>query len=189
MRFEELHLLKYGNFEGCDLLFPKQTLDFHVIFGANEAGKSTTLAAVGDLLFGFPHSKAHDYRFDASLLRVGAVLEQGTQQMKVRRKRGRGATLMDGQDNPIEEAVLSGMLHGQTRETFHAAWSLDHRLLREGGQAIVTAKNDIGQALFAAGSGLIGVTRKSGYARPRYVRRRGRQRTTNYRTLKSSRRS
>lgn len=24
MRFEELHLLKYGNFEGCDLTFPKQ---------------------------------------------------------------------------------------------------------------------------------------------------------------------
>ncbi len=159
MRFEELHLLKYGNFEGCDLLFPKQTLDFHVIFGANEAGKSTTLAAVGDLLFGFPHGKAQDYRFDASLLRVGAVLEQGTQRTQVRRKRGRGATLMDGQDNSMDEAVLSGMLHGQTRETFHAAWSLDHRLLREGGQAIVTAKNDIGQALFAAGSGLIGVTR------------------------------
>src|SRR3978361_44420 len=104
MRFDELHLLKYGNFEGCDLLFPKQTLDFHVIFGANEAGKSTTLAAVGDLLFGFPHGKAQDSLFDASLLRVGAVLEQGTQRTQVRRKRGRGATLMDGQDNSMDEA-------------------------------------------------------------------------------------
>ena len=160
MRFDELHLLKYGNFEACDLAFPKQPVDFHLIFGANEAGKSTTLAAVSDLLFGFPHGKAQDYRFDASLLRVGAVLEQGAQRTQVRRKRGRaGATLMDGQDHPLEEALLVGMLAGQTRETFHAAWSLDHRLLREGGQAIVTAKNDIGQALFAAGSGLTGVTR------------------------------
>jgi len=158
MRFDELHLLKYGNFEGCDLAFPKQHMDFHVIFGANEAGKSTTLAAVGDLLFGFPHGIAQAYRFDASLLRVGAVLEQGTQRMQVRRKRGRGASLMDAEDNSVDEALLTGMLQGQTRETFHAAWSLDHRLLREGGQAIVTAKNDIGQALFAAGSGLVGVT-------------------------------
>ncbi len=158
MRFEELHLLKYGNFEGCDLAFPRQPVDFHVIFGANEAGKSTTLAAVNDLLFGFPHGISQNYRFDASLLRVGAVLEQGSQRTQVRRKRGRGS-LMDGQDNPIEEALLTSMLHGQTRDTFHAAWSLDHRLLREGGQAIVTAKNDIGQALFAAGSGLVGVTR------------------------------
>ncbi len=157
MRFEELHLLKYGNFEGCDLTFPKQPIDFHIIFGANEAGKSTTLSAVGDLLFGFPHGISQAYRFDASLLRVGGVLEQGSQRAYVRRKRGRGS-LMDGQDNPVEEALLTGMLHGQTRETFHAAWSLDHRLLREGGQAIITAKNDIGQALFAAGSGLIGVT-------------------------------
>lgn len=159
MRFDELHLLKYGHFEGCDLLFPKQALDFHLIFGANEAGKSTTLAAVSDLLFGFPHGKAQDYRFDASLLRVGGVLEQGTQRTQVRRKRGRGATLMDALDNSLDETVLAGMLHGQTRETFHAAWSLDHRLLREGGEAIVTAKNDVGQALFAAGSGLTGVTR------------------------------
>jgi uncharacterized protein YhaN len=157
MRFDELHLLKYGNFEGCDLTFPRQPIDFHVIFGPNEAGKSTTLAAVGDLLFGFPHGISQNYRFDASLLRVGGVLEQGPQRAQVRRKRGRGS-LMDGQDNAMEEAVLAGMLHGQTRETFHAAWSLDHRLLREGGQAILAAKNDIGQALFAAGSGLIGVT-------------------------------
>ena len=158
MRFGELHLLKYGNFEGCDLAFPKQPIDFHVIFGPNEAGKSTTLAAVGDLLFGFPSRISQAYRFDASLLRVGGVLEQGSQQTQVRRKRGRGS-LMDGQDSSIDEAVLTGMLHGQTRETFHSAWSLDHSLLRAGGQAIVTAKNDIGQALFAAGSGLIGVKR------------------------------
>lgn len=158
MRFDELHLLKYGNFEGCDLTFPRQPIDFHVIFGANEAGKSTTLAAVGDLLFGFPHGISQNYRFDASLLRVGGVLEQGAERTQVRRKRGRGS-LMDGQDTPVEETVLSGMLHGQTRETFHAAWSLDHRLLREGGQAIIAAKNDIGQALFAAGSGLVGITR------------------------------
>lgn len=158
MRFDELHLLRYGNFEDCDLRFPKQPIDFHVVFGANEAGKSTTLAAVGDLLFGFPHGISQAYRFDASLLRVGAVLEQGSQRTQVRRKRGRGS-LMDGQDRPVEEASLAAMLHGQTRETFHAAWSLDHRLLREGGEAILSAKNDIGQALFAAGSGLIGVTR------------------------------
>jgi uncharacterized protein YhaN len=158
MRFDELHLLKYGNFEGCDLAFPRQPVDFHVIFGANEAGKSTTLAAVGDLLFGFSPRISQAYRFDASLLRVGGILEQGSQRAQVRRKRGRGS-LMDGQDSPVEEALLTGMLHGQTRETFHAAWSLDHRLLREGGQAILSAKNDIGQALFAAGSGLVGVTR------------------------------
>ncbi len=158
MRFGELHLLKYGNFEGCGLAFPKIPIDFHVIFGPNEAGKSTTLAAVGDLLFGFPSRISQAYRFDASLLRVGGILEQGPQQIQVRRKRGRGS-LMDGQDSFMDEAVLAGMLHGQTRDTFHSAWSLDHSLLRAGGQAIIAAKNDIGQALFAAGSGLVGVKR------------------------------
>ena len=56
MRFSQLSLIKYGHFEGCELNFPLDAADFHLIFGANEAGKSTTLAAVGDLLFGFPKS-------------------------------------------------------------------------------------------------------------------------------------
>ena len=116
MRFGELHLLKYGNFEGCDLTFPKQPIDFHVIFGPNEAGKSTTLSAVGDLLFGFPSRISQAYRFDASLLRVGGILEQGSQQTQIRRKRGRGS-LMDGRDNSVDETVLAGMLHG-TRPHF-----------------------------------------------------------------------
>jgi uncharacterized protein YhaN len=46
------------------------------------------------------------------------------------------------------------MLHGQNRRTFKLSSSLDHAGLREGGRAILDAKDDIGEALFAAGSGL-----------------------------------
>src|SRR3978361_1997015 len=38
-------------------------------------------------------------------------------------------------------------------------FSLHHNRLRDGGQAILDAKDDVGQAIFAAGSGLVGVVR------------------------------
>lgn len=76
MRFAELHLERYGHFEDCRLPFQAGATDFHMVCGANEAGKSTTLSAVSDLLFGFPMRSPFNFRFDYALLRVGAVLEE-----------------------------------------------------------------------------------------------------------------
>ena len=36
----------------------------HVVYGANEAGKSTALRAVRDLLYGFEHRTRDSHRFD-----------------------------------------------------------------------------------------------------------------------------
>ncbi|TBR21181.1 hypothetical protein EPO15_10920, partial [bacterium] len=120
---------------------------------------STTMSAISDLLFGFPHAAAYDFQFDKTLLRVGGVIEAGGAASTYRRRRGRAGTLLDEAEQPLDEGPLTSLLAGQTRETFHRAFSLDHVRLREGGQAILEAKDDVGQAIFAAGSGLIGVTR------------------------------
>ncbi|MDR7118483.1 AAA family ATPase [Caulobacter sp. BE254] len=157
MRLSELHLERYGRFEDHKLSFPAAERDFHLIYGPNEAGKSTTLAAISDLLFGFEHAVAQDYRFAAGLLRVGAVLEEGDQRLTCRRRRGRQGTLIDLADQPLDEGALFAMLHGQGRDAFLVASSLDHTRLRRGGQAMAESKDDLGQMLFAAGSGLTGV--------------------------------
>jgi uncharacterized protein YhaN len=156
MRFRDLRLVRYGNFENRTLPFPltEGTQDLHVIYGSNEAGKSTTLEAVNDFLFGFPHNKSQDYRFDANLLQVGATVEDGEAVATFYRKRGRSGTLRHEMDGVAPEGVLAAMLRGQTRESFRLSWSLDHLRLRDGGKAIVDARNDIGQAIFAAGAGL-----------------------------------
>lgn len=157
MRVAELHLERYGRFEDHRLVFPKAERDFHLVFGPNEAGKTTTLAAIADLLFGFEHSVAQDYRFGASLLRIGAVLENGAERFACRRRRGRQGTLIDADDRPIDEGALPAMLHGQRREAFLLSSSLDHARLRKGGQAMAESKDDLGQMLFAAGSGVTGL--------------------------------
>lgn len=157
MRFSRLSLERYGRFDGCELDFRPGGPDLHIIYGGNEAGKTTSLAAVSDLLFGFPSRSPYNFLFDYSLLRVGAVLVDGEQTLACRRKKGTTGTLLDAEDAPLDEALLAAMLKGQTRETFSLSFSLDQSGLRAGGRAMIEAKNDLGRTLFAAGSGLTGV--------------------------------
>ena len=59
MRLDRLTLERYGHFEGAVLDFgtpPADGPDVTVIFGPNEAGKSTAYAAWLDFLFGYTHS-------------------------------------------------------------------------------------------------------------------------------------
>lgn len=157
MRFSSLSLERYGRFQDCELRFRSGSPDLHVIYGANEAGKTTSLAAVSDLLFGFPARSPYNFLFDYSLLRVGAEIEDGGALLSCRRKKGTSNTLLDASDVAIDEVPLRLMLKGQTRETFSLSFSLNQEALRSGGRAMVEAKNDVGRTLFAAGSGLTGV--------------------------------
>lgn len=157
MRFCRLSLERYGRFQDCEIDFRSGCPDLHVIYGPNEAGKTTSLSAVSDLLFGFPTRSPYNFLFDYSLLRIGAVLEDGRTTMECRRKKGTSGTLLDASDVTIDEAPLTAMLKGQTRETFGLSFSLNQDALRSGGRAMVEAKNDVGRTLFAAGSGLTGI--------------------------------
>ena len=158
MRFSSLTLERYGRFENQQLNFHAGLPDLHVIYGGNEAGKTTSLAAVSDLLFGFPQRSPYNFLFDYTLLRVGAVLEDDGRVLECRRKKGTSGTLLDAEDAAIDEAPLLAMLKGQKRETFGLLFSLDQEALRSGGMAMVEARNDLGRTLFAAGSGLTGIS-------------------------------
>ena len=157
MRFAELELIKFGRFEDCHLRFPRAERDLHIVVGNNEAGKTTTMAAIASLLFTFPHITPYDFRFDKKLLRVGAVLEDHDAELAIRRRSGRVGTLSDREGRPVDDGQLAAMLAGYNLDSFQRMFSLDHQRLRDGGQAILDARDDVGQAIFAAGSGLTGV--------------------------------
>lgn len=156
MRFDRLDLLCYGGFQDTHLEFPANASDLHVIYGPNEAGKSTTLRAIRDFLFGFPHLVGGDaWRAQAALLRVGAVLEHEGTRFEAIRRRGRGKTLYAPDDKTaLDELPLHSWLAGQDASQFEAAWALDHMRLRKGGQDMQKLENDAGLQLLAAGLGL-----------------------------------
>ncbi len=159
MRIRRLDLIRYGRFSDLSLEFPPRRPDLHILFGLNEAGKSTALAAIEDLLFGFPERTPFAFRYPKEDLRVGGVLENGGELLKVRRRKGRKNTLLraDGLPFPEGERVLTPFLQDADRAFFTRMFGLDHERLHEGGREILEAKDDVGRMLFAAGAGLAGL--------------------------------
>ena len=52
MRLRRLDLIRYGHFTDKSIDLPAAEVDFHIVYGPNEAGKSTALSAIEDLLKG-----------------------------------------------------------------------------------------------------------------------------------------
>ncbi len=155
MRVERLELSPYGRFVDRRLVFsPSAAL--HVVFGRNEAGKTTTLEAISDFLFGFPHRAKYALDRDPQLLRVGGALvfADGSQLEAVRRK-GRQNTLIDAANKPVSEDRLRHALASLDRETFEAEFGLSQHALREGGAQLLRAGGKLAETL-AAGSALLG---------------------------------
>ena len=154
MRLTELTLERYGAFAERNLLIPS-TVGLTIIYGPNEAGKSTCLAALSDFLFGIPERTPHATLFGYDGMRVGATLvdASGTA-TTLRRRRGRGRTLTDPGGAAVEDSVLIRLLGATTRERFATLFGLNHETLRSGGSRLLAADGDIGRLIVEAGGGL-----------------------------------
>ena len=154
MRFEQLILEKYGAFESRTLTLPKSS-GLVVVYGPNEAGKSTCLAAISDFLFGIEHNSEHGQTFGYAQMRITAgVLGSDGRSTLFRRRKGRGQTLTDQNDQPIDEGSLSTYLGVMDRARFRSLLGLDHASLRSGGEKLLAADGDIGRLIVEAGGGL-----------------------------------
>ena len=89
MRIEYLVLDRYGIFSDRKLSFhPEAAL--HVVRGANEAGKTSALSAIGDLLFGFNARTDYDFRHDSKTLRIGGCFRHSDgRTITARRRKGK----------------------------------------------------------------------------------------------------
>lgn len=159
MRLVELGLTAYGHFTEAKLPLaaPAQGApDLHIVFGPNEAGKSTLLAAWLDLLFGFPNQTQYDFLHERRALRVQAHMRDvaGTPYALARIK-GNVNTLLDAAtDQPVAESVLASLLGGLDRNSYTTMFSLDDATLVKGGDSILASEGDLGQLLFQATAGL-----------------------------------
>ncbi len=159
MRFETLNLEKYGSFSDRVLKF-REDASLHIVFGANEAGKSTALAAIADLLFGFPHTSNFDFLHDGRALRIGANLRlRDGSSLAFRRRKGRANTIVDAMDKPLGDDLLAPVIGSVTRESFLRDFGLNALALREGGEAILAADGNLAETLAAGSAGLSALNR------------------------------
>ena len=159
MRIQRLDLLRYGRFTDTCLELPASNSDIHIVFGPNEAGKSTALSAIEDMLFGIPGNSRYNFLHDYGRMRIGAVLEHGGKILEARRRKGNKDTLLTSDEVPVAggAGALTPFLAGADQLFFTRMFSLDHDRLRKGGREILEAQDEVGQMLFSAGAGLSGL--------------------------------
>lgn len=156
MRLRWLHMMRFGHFEDVRLDFSASEPGFHLIYGANEAGKSTALRAIHGLLYGIPERSA-DTHTHGSELRVAARLVHDGEEGTFIRRKGRKNTLLDEGGHPLSEVELQRFLSHIPQASFTSLYGLDHVTLRAGAEALLADGGHLGQSLFEAGVGGRGV--------------------------------
>ncbi len=157
MRLRRLDLLRYGHFTERSIDFGQLAdggTDLHLIIGPNEAGKSTMLNGLGDLLFGIGGTSPYNFLHDYQAMRLGGLVENPSGELAFLRRKGNRKTLLDMSETPLDDDALAPFTGGADRAWFERMFGLDHVRLREGGQAILEARDDVGKMLFEASSGI-----------------------------------
>ncbi|MHC4116684.1 MAG: AAA family ATPase [Planctomycetota bacterium] len=155
MRIKRLDLKAFGPFTDRTIKFDSKEPDLHIIFGPNEAGKSSSLRALKALLYGFPERTSDNFQHANDQLLVGGCIEGPKgQELTFDRRKKRKADLLDPAGNPLEPGVLATFLLGIEPVLFESLYGIDHKTLVTGGEDILAQKGEVGQALFAAGTGI-----------------------------------
>ncbi|MFP4455577.1 MAG: AAA family ATPase [Desulfonatronovibrio sp.] len=154
MRIDLLDLRAFGHFTDKSIIFPRNA-GLNIVFGPNEAGKSTTMRALDNFFFGFGLKSADAFVHDYKDLAVRAVLETDSGKLLdlTRFKRNKN-DLLDDQGSPVDPGIMPAIMGGMDREMYANMFGLDHFSLRQGAQEILTGGGHLGQTLFAAASGV-----------------------------------
>lgn len=156
MRIDRLDLLAYGPFTEQSLNLADGNSGLHLIYGDNEAGKSTSLRALIAWLFGIPARTIDNFLHSNSQLRIGGQLRLSDgATIEFTRKKGNKDTLLKyGTNDPLDDSTLIPFLPASIDENiFTKLWGIDHERLIAGGRELLEQSGDLGQALFSAAVG------------------------------------
>jgi len=149
-------LLTFGPFTGKILDLHKGHEGLHIVYGPNEAGKTSALRALRQLLYGIPERSSDGFIHPYAKLRIGGkLLKSDGAVIEFVRRKGRVNTLRARDDATlIDESHLHTFLGGVDSDLFATMFGIDHADLVRGGEEIIQGGGDVGQLLFAAGSGI-----------------------------------
>ncbi|MCW2920583.1 MAG: uncharacterized protein JWL76_457 [Thermoleophilia bacterium] len=167
MRIANLELRKFGHFEDTQLAFGDGSgAGVHIVYGPNEAGKTTTLDAIRYTLHGMPQGRSaepkYDFRFKTGQIRTAMelVLDSG-ETLAFERSRSTKASVHDFTTGAADEQLdqrLARTLAGVPRAVWDAKHGLDQDSMRRGAKALLeNAATD--ESLFAAATGTASVHR------------------------------
>ncbi len=145
--------MAFGRFTEKSLDLSDGNLGLHIIYGDNEAGKSTSLRALIGWLFGIDTRTKDNFLHSNPKLRVGGELQllDGEKIEFIRRKGNKDTLLKYGSNAPFDESRFTRFLPAGIDQTlFTKLWGIDHGRLTAGGHELLEQSGDLGQALFSA---------------------------------------
>lgn len=157
MRLQRLGLEFFGHFTDKWLDFgdrPDGGSDFHLVYGSNEAGKTTVMEGYLRLLYGFRHIEPYDFKHKRPNLKVSAALMLKDGIREFTRLPGRNNSLVDQSGTAVSETALQGVLSGLAIDDYRKLLCLDDATIEDGGDEIANSKGDIGRLLFSAAAGV-----------------------------------
>ena len=154
MQLCRLDLAAFGPFTDQLLDFERSGATLHIVYGANEAGKSSALRGLKALLYGIPARTGDNFIHAHREMRVGGCLRsQNGDELEFMRRKGRKDTLLSVEGTPLDPMALKAFLQGVSADFFESLFGIDHGALVRGGEEILDQKGEVGQALFSAALG------------------------------------
>lgn len=157
VRLLTLELKAFGPFTDAVIDFSGDA-GLHLVYGPNEAGKSSALRAITSLFYGIPRLSPDVFVHDATKLRIGGRIRHSDgSELAFLRRKGNKNTLLDPEERALDDFVLHKYLSGVSREMFSIMFGIDHDRLREGGRQLIAGEGDLAEGLYAAALGASGL--------------------------------
>jgi uncharacterized protein YhaN len=152
MKLHSLELRAFGSLRDVRLDFADDAPRLHVIYGPNEAGKSTALRALRGLFFGIAPNTRDAHSIKPVDLRVAALLcdSEGRQRYVVRRKGLKDTLRSEDDKTPLSAEEVLWVTAGMHASTFESQFGLSFDTLHRGAEELLGSGGDLGQSLFAA---------------------------------------
>ena len=150
MKILILDLKAVGPFTDVLLDFSHGKEGLHLIFGRNEAGKTSARPLSPAVRFS-PRS-SDNFIHPNDQLRVGGRFRFSSgEELEVVQAKGNRNTLRGPDDSSIlSEPSVDRLLGGMNQDTFETLFGIDHERLTQAGEEIRSGKGQLGEMLFAA---------------------------------------
>lgn len=153
MRFDLIDIPAFGPFTDFKIALPASQHDIHLIYGENEAGKSSLLRGIHQMFYGIPPRTNDNFLHANTQLLTGAQISTPEKSLHFYRKKGNKNTLLNSERSNIDEHQLKPFLGSVDAGFFDSMFGLNTENLREGAQALLDPQSDLGTQIFSASLG------------------------------------
>jgi uncharacterized protein YhaN len=149
MRLSSLTLHRYGNFNSETIAFDPRPGVVNIIVAPNGAGKSILRGAFCDLLFGIGGQTPMSFRFGYAGMRLMAeAVSSDNIPIKFGRRK-QGNLLINGDDEPLDPAMLVQWAGPADRKPLEHLFALDTDRLRQGEADLFSSNGALADALMS----------------------------------------